>query len=165
MQINHPNDGVYSVTKRNSGFTLIETMIVVTIVAIVASIAIPNYMEYLRKTRRNDAMATLQQFANAMERYRLTNGNYLNANAAVLPSAPRTSIFGSTAPQDGGTAYYNLTIEAPLTATTYTLRATPIAGRSQAFDGIIELDSTGAQWWDEANDGFDVGVDDNWVPG
>lgn len=149
--------------KRNAGFTLLEIMIVVTIVALIASLAIPNYTEYLRKTRRNDAMATMQEFANAMERYRLSNGNYTGANAAALPSAPLASIFRSTAPLDG-TAYYNLTITA-LTSTTYTLKATPIAGRSQATDGVIEIDSTGAQRWDEDNVGGFTAGENDWHPG
>lgn len=139
------------IVKRNAGYTLLEIMVVVTIVAIVASIAIPNYTGYLRKARRSDAMATLSEFANAMERYKLTNGNYIGADAGAVPGPPVAAVFGSFAPLDG-TAYYTLTIEA-LTTTTYTLRATPVAVLSQATDGIIELDSTGAERWDEDNSG------------
>lgn len=147
--------------RRNAGFTLIELMLVVAIVAILATIALPSYQGYLVKTRRMDAMATLQEFANAMERYRLSNNTYIGADNGGVPGIADPAVFPAVTPEDG-TAYYDLTIES-LTLNTFTLRATPIAGKSQAGDGIIELDSTGARRWDEAND-FPLwqAEDNNW---
>ena len=55
--------------KRNQGFTLIELMIVVAIIAILAAIAFPSYSDYVRKTRRSDAKASLLELAQREETY------------------------------------------------------------------------------------------------
>ena len=68
---------------RNKGFTLMELMIVVAIVAILASVAVPSYMEHVRKARRIEATGTLTQVAAAMERFLLANNAY-PANIGVL---------------------------------------------------------------------------------
>jgi len=110
---------------RQQGFTLIELMIVVVVIAILASLALPSYQESIAKARRADAQASLLAFAGAMERFFTEKDTYLGAaGTQATPAntgAPR--IINATVPLDGGTAYYNLTISAA-TATTFTLRAT-----------------------------------------
>ena len=61
---------------RNKGFTLIELMITVAIVAILAAIAIPNYSDYVQRSRRNEAMQALHATKNAMEKFRLGQNQY-----------------------------------------------------------------------------------------
>lgn len=154
-----------NVIKQNSGFTLIELMIVLAIIVILVSIAYPSYRGYLVKTRRSDAMAVLQQFANAMERYHMTNNDYVGARSGGVGTAPLAAVFPSQAPLDGNTKYYNLTIQAA-TVDTYTLRATPIVGAAQDGNGMIELDSNGAQRWDENNTpGTWEAEENDWNPG
>ena len=58
---------------RLRGFTLVELMIVVVIVAILAGIAVPSYMSSVRKTRRADAKTALLDLAGREERYLTTN--------------------------------------------------------------------------------------------
>lgn len=99
------------------GFTLIELMITVAVVAILAAIALPSYSTYIRKTRRADAMATLSQDQTALERCYAANFSYAMPPCTAPPAA---SIKG----------YY--TIAATSTATTYTLTAT--ATGAQAAD-------------------------------
>ena len=63
--------------KKNRGFTLLELMVVVIVVAILAALAIPSYIKQTRKARRNAAESSLQQIAVLEERYRADNSSYL----------------------------------------------------------------------------------------
>jgi type IV pilus assembly protein PilE len=71
------------------GFTLIELVIAIAIVAILATIALPSYQAYVRKARRSDAQAALLAIQLAEEKYRANNSNYADntyyqANTAAL---------------------------------------------------------------------------------
>lgn len=142
--------------EKQCGFSLIELMIALAIVAILAGIAWPSYQEQVRTSRRADAQGALMGLAQAMERHLTSSGTYegaavLDGNAANL-GAPR--IFPDQAPISGGTKFYNLRIVEPTTATLYTLQAQPIG--SQAGDGALQLDSIGHKFWDRNNqNGFE----------
>lgn len=141
---------------RVRGFTLIELMIVVAIIGIIAAVAYPNYVDYVERGRRVDAQTALMGLASAMERHRTSNNTYEGAGS---PDTGAPSIYADESPVDGSPKFYNLTIQA-VTGSTYTLRATP--KNAQAGNGILELDSTGARWWDENNNGNRDGGELNW---
>jgi type IV pilus assembly protein PilE len=61
---------------RQSGFTLVELMVTVVIAAILLSIAIPSYSNYVRKGRRVDAKSALLDMASLEERYYSNNNAY-----------------------------------------------------------------------------------------
>lgn len=62
--------------QRQSGFTLVELMIVVVIVGILASVAYPGFQEYLRRAKRAEARNMIVQMATQQERYYSNNNNY-----------------------------------------------------------------------------------------
>ncbi len=60
-----------------TGFTLIELMIVVALVGVLASVAYPSYSEYVRKSRRAEARVALMETLQQQERYMSQNNTYL----------------------------------------------------------------------------------------
>ena len=143
---------------KSSGFTLIELMITVAIVAIIAAVAYPSYIGSVTKTRRADAQAVLMGFAQAMERHYTERNSYEDAGVGNADTgAP--GIYAQQAPIDGTQKYYDLTIEAA-DATTYTLRATPING--QVGDGFLEITNTGQKRWDSDDSGGIGGGENAW---
>lgn len=103
----------------NKGFTLIELMIVVAIVAILAAIALPAYNDYLMRGKIAEAFSTLASQRSKLEQHYLDNRTYAGACAAT-----------SVAPLPTG-KYFTYTCPA-LTATTFTVSA---AGKNGA-DGF-----------------------------
>lgn len=69
------------------GFTLIELMIVVAVIAILSAIAYPSFMGQVRKSRRADAIKALAQVQQAQERYRAGNASYGTMAQLALTSA------------------------------------------------------------------------------
>jgi len=127
------------------GFTLVELMIAVAIAGIIAAIAYPSYQDQIRRTRRAAAQGDLTELSGVMERVFTENNSYTPGGTA--PALPFTQ-----SPKDGNSKVYNLALQASKSAS-YTLRATPIAGTSQAGDGFLQLANTGARGWDKNNDG------------
>ena len=110
--------------KRQVGFTLIEVLIVVVIVAILASIALPSYQNSVRKSRRADGMAALSNIQMAQEKLRANCrffGQNIGAGANVCgASAADSTIGAATVSPDG---HYAITLS-NATATSFTATAT-----------------------------------------
>ena len=72
---------------KSSGFTLIELMVVVVIVAIFAAIAIPSYQEYVRRAVASQAQQEIQRLATLLDRRKARNFSYRGfaTTSAVLP--------------------------------------------------------------------------------
>lgn len=54
---------------KSTGFTLVELMVAVAIIAIIATAAIPQYNQYIRRADRSDGIAAMQSLLNAQERF------------------------------------------------------------------------------------------------
>ncbi len=89
------------------GFTLIELMIVVAIVAIIAAVALPNYFGSVRKSRRADAITALNQIAQAQERWRANNVSYTTdlTSAGLNVANPSSGYYTLQASGASGTGY------------------------------------------------------------
>jgi type IV pilus assembly protein PilE len=97
------------------GFTLIELMITVAVVAILARIAVPAYTSYLARGKVADAMASLADYRVKMEQYFQDNRNYGTAGAACSVPAPASQYFT-----------YSCLVGTP--STSFAATATSIAG-------------------------------------
>lgn len=115
-----------TVTHRTGrGFTLIEVMIVVAIIGILAAVALPQYSNYVVRSKVPDATSRLSALQVQMEQYYLDNRTYVNAPACGT---------------DNTTSNYFTFSGTVCTATAYTLSA---AGKSSMAAFTYTVDQTG----------------------
>lgn len=143
-----------TVPGRARGFTLIEILIALVVLGILMAVALPGYNSQVTRSKRSDCMGVMLGFAQAMEKHRALNYTYLGAAASGDTGAPASTLHPAQCPIDGE-ALYNLTIQAA-TATTFTLQATPVAGKGQANDGPLRINHLGQRFWDKDSDGFEA---------
>lgn len=114
---------------KTRGFTLIELMIAVAVIAILAAIAIPNYQEYVRRGYRSEARAGLLQAAQWMERAATATGVY------------PTSLPGSLA--DVPSKRYKIAFADGNTNAVFTLGAAPQNSQQSDKCGTLTISNTG----------------------
>lgn len=105
--------------RKQQGVTLIELIITVTIIGILAMIAMPSYQKHLQRSHRTDAMSALMRLAAEQEKFYFQNARY--ADLAEL---------GNPATENG---WYTLAVTAN-DADTFTATATAAAGGPQQAD-------------------------------
>lgn len=113
---------------KSKGFTLIEVMIVVAIIAILVGIALPNYREYVLRSNRAVAKGAILEVASRQEQYFLNNRSYTN----LLTDLGYTANYFVGSEGEGLTtaagSIYRMIITAPDSntgETVYTLSAVP----------------------------------------
>ena len=130
------------------GFTLLELMIVVAIVAIISAFAFPSYMEYVVNTKRTAATSALLQIADRQQQFFMDNKTY-TADLTDLGLAANPLFLsddGSSVAAGDDDVVYLLTL-ANVTATTYTAIAAPMAGqlKRDAECGTMTLNQAGTK--------------------
>lgn len=115
------------------GFTLIEVMIVVIVVAILAAIAFPQYRDYVLRSNRAVAKSLLTQVADRQEQFYSANKRYSDDLTELgYPADPFfANRSGQPAATDGGSAIYRIELEAAAVAS-YRLAA--LVRNAQAQD-------------------------------
>jgi type IV pilus assembly protein PilE len=126
------------------GFTLIELMIVVAIVAVLAAVALPGYKETVARGRRADAKAVLLENAQWMERqYTVSNDYTKKGDSTTIDNAALPT---KEAPRDGSAKSYDIAFAASSPATgNFTLTATPKNSMAGDKCGTFTLSNTGAK--------------------
>jgi type IV pilus assembly protein PilE len=127
---------------RMHGVTLVELLIVIVVVAILASIAVPSYRNYVLRAQRTDAMSALLRVAAAQEKFYLQNNRY--ATDAELDDAPPAGL-GIAGTERG---WYDLATASVDQTRDFTVTATPAAGGPQASDShcaTFSLSSAGTK--------------------
>src|SRR5579859_4785636 len=123
---------------RGRGFTLVELMITVAVVAILAAIAIPTYRQYIIRGNRSAAESVMMDLANREQQFLLANRSYADTTALTAN--------GYTLPSDVG-QNYNWAVTAGLDASSsapiFTITFTPINGQSS--DVTLTLDNQGTK--------------------
>lgn len=106
--------------KQQHGFTLIELMIAIAIVAILAAVALPAYNDYIQRSKLSEAFSALSDFRVRMEQYYQDNRKYDG------PSPPGLNGCGAAAPT--GTKYFTFACapDAVVPSQTYVVTATGI---------------------------------------
>ena len=110
--------------KHQQGFSLIELMIAVVIVGIITAVAIPNYSDYVTRSRVPEATAALGDLRVRMEQFFQDNRTYPTGGCVVAPTAP-------TATQVSVALGSSFDFTCAATATTFTVTAAgkgPMAG-------------------------------------
>lgn len=101
---------------RRFGFSLVELMVVVSVIGIVSMVAIPSYVQYTVRANRASAQSYLLNLANRETQYMLDARSYTNSLATLL-----------AVPADVAANYtVTITVNNSATPPTYTITATPI---------------------------------------
>lgn len=133
--------------QRATGFTLIELMITVVIVAILASVAWPSYQSYLQRSRRADAQAVMMMIVNREQQFLLDARQYTNvvgpAGLGIVSQGWNCTLNAGTT---CGNDFYDITVALNAGPPPgFTVAGTPKAASSQNGDGTLSFVSTGAK--------------------
>lgn len=122
--------------RNQQGFSLIELMIVVVIVAILAAVAIPSYRSYMVRSHRVDATRALTDLAARQERFLYSNNAYTTDLSKL---GGNSSMAGS---------YYTVSIDPAATSTSAFSVVATATGTQQRDDKLCQtltLDQAGRQ--------------------
>jgi len=118
--------------KHRHGYSLIELIIALAIIAILASVSYPVYTHHIMRARRKYAEVMLLSLAQQMEGYRRIHGNY------------RKATLGSLNIDTNSEPYYKFIVK-PIGSQRYLLKAIPLKSQNNDDCGILEINEIGKQ--------------------
>lgn len=121
------------------GFTLIEVMVVVLIIALLSAIAYPSYINYKIRVNRAEVKAEMLKLAAGLQQHKLVEYSYANATLAKFNSS---GVFPSF-----NTAFYSLELNISSDNMNYELVAKPLSITIQKNNGVVCLNDQGYKYW------------------
>lgn len=144
----------------DKGFTLIELMVVVAVIAILAAIAIPSYLGIQKRAARSEAKSKLEAISVALEGYMAENNDYGPAGVYSYVCGPgcngasfvgHPGAIGTVANLGNNLMYkYQLTVTTAPPAPAFGVSAIPMPGSKVDGDITIWLRSDGIKGPDKA---------------
>jgi type IV pilus assembly protein PilE len=120
----------------DKGFALIELMIVVVVIGILASIALPNYQQYIIRSNRAAAQSAMMDIANRQQQFLLADRRY--ADKSKLQAS------GYALPEEVSAKYgFEIEVDNAASPPSFVITLNPIG--SQAKDGALTLNSEGSK--------------------
>jgi type IV pilus assembly protein PilE len=133
------------------GFTLIEIMVAIVVIAIMASVALSSYQSSIIKTKRKAALSTLMTLVSEQEEYFVNNKGYatdLTSLGYAVTGAVADPLYindnGDLSTSAAGS--YSISFAVGASASAYTLAATPINGQTHDTQcSTLSINSVGTQ--------------------
>lgn len=117
---------------KSKGFTLLELMIVIGIIAILAAFAIPSYQNYILRSKRVEARNTLQTIAQRIDQqYRVTRDWSKMADGSTINSNTLSDWGLTSVPLGGGRETYQISFAKEPSSEGYILQAVPVNGQEK----------------------------------
>jgi type IV pilus assembly protein PilE len=134
-----------------TGFTLVELMLTLAVIAIISSLSVVSYRQYVRRANRVDATSALLHLSAAEERYYLQHNEYATSDAELTDPPPAG--LGITGTQQG---LYEISVSAAADGATvgYVATATAYSGGSQRDDDdcqVFTIDQSGMRGASDAD--------------
>ncbi|MBF0193969.1 MAG: prepilin-type N-terminal cleavage/methylation domain-containing protein [Magnetococcales bacterium] len=134
-----------------SGFSLIELLIVISIVGILTMVALPTYQEHVTKTRRVDGKAALMMIMAIEERYMIRNNQYIDTLGPGVAGAGLNLTVDAADQFTTDDGFYLISASYCVASDTSCILLTATPQNGQAGDGNITLNSQGiktpAAYW------------------
>lgn len=132
--------------KPHGGFTLIEVMIVIVVVAILAGVALPSYRSHICKVERGVAKGDLMAYSQALDAFFTTNNfSYYDKDSSSGEDPP--DVFANYSPADGSAAtkHFDLSVTLSNAGKGYTVTATRSTATCQS--DTLTLTQSGLRTW------------------
>ena len=120
--------------KRNSGFSFIDIVVVIAILSLLASVAIPSYNSQMQKTRRAEGQAKLLEVMHAQAKHYRENSTYVTDLRELGYEA---------ATEKSASEFYTVSASSCESGIHQCVKLTANASLEQLVDGSLTLDSIG----------------------